>query len=100
MGASGLLVAPLSLARFCFLLFWHPNSATLMTVEHIRELLHKNSPLTVHLMSGRKFFIPQSDFAHISQSQNYLVFTNEDDTVELIRLPSIESITVEKAPAA
>jgi hypothetical protein len=69
-----------------------------MTAEHIRELLHKNSPLVVQVVSGRKFTIPQGDFAHISQSQNYLVFTNEDDTVELIRLPSIESITVQ-APA-
>jgi hypothetical protein len=68
-----------------------------MTVEHIRELLHKNAPLVVHLVSGREFRIPQGDFAHVSQSQNYLVFTNEDDTVELIRLPSIESVTVLQA---
>ena len=71
-----------------------------MTVEHIRELLHSNAPLTIHVMSGRSFRVPHSDFAHISQSQNYVVWTNENDNVELIRLPSIESITVEKQPAA
>ena len=71
-----------------------------MTVEHIRELLHSSAPLTIHVMSGRAFRVPHSDFAHISQSQNYLVWTNENDSVELIRLPSIESITVEKQPVA
>ncbi len=71
-----------------------------MTVEHIRELLHSNAPLTIHVMSGRCFRVPHSDFAHISQSQNYLVWTDEKDSVELIRLPAIECITVEKQPAA
>ena len=71
-----------------------------MTVERIRELLHANAPLTIHVMSGRRFRVPHSDFAHISQSQNYLVWTDEKDGVELIRLPAIESITVEKQPAA
>lgn len=71
-----------------------------MTVEHIRELLHARAPLTVHLVSGRKFLILHSDHAHISQSQNYLVFTDEKDRVELVRRPSIESITIEKASAA
>ncbi len=71
-----------------------------MTVEHIRELLHSHAPLTIQVMSGRNFRVPHSDFAHVSQSQNYLVWTDENDNVELIRLPSIESITVEKQPAA
>jgi hypothetical protein len=71
-----------------------------MTAEHVREILHSRAPLVVHVMSGRRFVIPHSDYAHISQSQNYLVFTDEKDRVELIRLPSIESITVAKEPAA
>jgi len=71
-----------------------------MTVEHVRELLHSNAPLTIHVMSGRTFQVRHSDYAHVSQSHNYLVFTHENDTVELIRLPSIESITVQKEPAA
>jgi hypothetical protein len=71
-----------------------------MTVEYIRELLHSNAPLTIHVMSGRKFRVPHSDFAHISQSQNYLVWTDANDNLELIRLPAIKSITVEKQPAA
>ena len=71
-----------------------------MTVEHIRELLNSSAPLTIQVMSGLRFRVPHSDFAHISQSQNYLVWTDEKDKVELIRVPSIESITVEKQPAA
>jgi hypothetical protein len=71
-----------------------------MTAEHIREILHSQAPLIVHVMSGRSFRVPHSDYAHISQSHNYLVFTDEKDRVELIRLPSIESITVQGQPAA
>jgi hypothetical protein len=71
-----------------------------MTAEHLREILHSRAPLIVHETSGRRFVIPHSDYAHISQSQNYLVFTDEKDRVGLIRLPSIESITVAEEPAA
>jgi hypothetical protein len=75
----------------------NPNFSA-MTVEHIRELLHADAPLTIHVVSGRS--APHIDFAHISQSQNYLVWTDANDSVELIRPLSIESITVEKQPAA
>ena len=88
-------MAPCSLAAPTLALMVSP-----MTVEHIREILHSHAPLTVHVGSGRAFQIPHSDYAHLSQSQNYLVFTDEKDRVELIRLPSIESITVQKEPAA
>jgi hypothetical protein len=71
-----------------------------MTVERIREILHSHAPLVVHVGSGRSFRIPHSDYAHISQTHHYLVFTDEKDRVELIRLPSIESITVQTEPAA
>jgi hypothetical protein len=54
----------------------------------------------VHVVNGRRFVIQHSDYAHISLSENYLVFTDEKDRVELIRLPSIDSITVAKVPAA
>ena len=70
------------------------------TAEHLREILHSRAPLIVHVVSGRRFVIPHSDYAHISLSENYLVFTDEKDRVELIRLPSIDSITVAKVPAA
>ena len=37
-----------------------------MTAEHLREILHSRAPLIVHVMSGRRFVIPHSDYAHIS----------------------------------
>ena len=71
-----------------------------MTLEQIRKLLHEDSPLTILLVSGRQFHVLHTDYAAISMSNTSLVITDDQDNIEIIRLPSIESITLEKKPAA
>ena len=71
-----------------------------MTLEQIRKILHEDAPLVVHLSSGREFYVRHTDYAAISMSDTSLVITDDNDNIEIIRLPSIESITLQKKPAA
>jgi hypothetical protein len=71
-----------------------------MTLEQIRRILREDAPLTVHLVSGRSFHVRHTDYAALSMSDTSLILTDDNDQIEIIRLPSIESITLEKKPAA
>jgi hypothetical protein len=72
-----------------------------MTVEQIRKILHEDAPFVIHVVSGRQFRVAHTDYAALSMSEKMLLFTDEKENLELIRLSSIESITIEqKKPAA
>jgi hypothetical protein len=71
-----------------------------MTVDEVRKFLHEDAPLTIHLVSGREFHVPHTDHAAISKNNTSLIISDDQDNLEIIRLPSIESITLSKKPAA
>ncbi|MBI4625589.1 MAG: hypothetical protein HY736_20515 [Verrucomicrobia bacterium] len=65
-----------------------------MTAAQLRKYLAEDAPLTIHVGSGRKFYVPHTDFAMLSTSQKFLVFFDARDIAEIIPLRSIESITL------
>ncbi|MBM3851806.1 MAG: hypothetical protein FJ399_01480 [Verrucomicrobia bacterium] len=69
-----------------------------MTLDEIRAILHNPDPFTIHMVSGRKFRIPHSDYAALGRNHTTLVFTETKGRVELIRLNQIESISVAREP--
>ena len=71
----------------------------LETSEQIPKFLPEDGPVTIHLVSGRQSRVLHTDYGAISMSNTSLVITDDRDNIEIIRLPSIESITFEK-PAA
>lgn len=71
-----------------------------MTLEHLKAILHGNSPFTLHLVSGREFHVPHTDYAALTPGDTSIVVTTKDTLVEVIRLSGIESITVEKEPVS
>jgi hypothetical protein len=75
------------------------RTITAMTLEEIRRLLHEDAPLTIHLVSGRQFHVPHTDHAAISMNNTSLIISDDQGDIEIIRLPSIESVTLTKEPA-
>ena len=71
-----------------------------MTLDEIRKFLHEDAPLTIHLVSGREFFVPHTNHAALSRNNTSLIISDDQDNLEIIRLPSIESVTLTKRPAA
>ena len=71
-----------------------------MTIEKIRRILHEDAPFTIHLVSGRQFRVPHTDYAALGMNNSTLVFTDDTGSLELIRLSSIESLTPEKTANA
>jgi hypothetical protein len=71
-----------------------------LTLEALKVVLHGNSPFTIHLVSGREFHVPHTDYAALTPGDSSMVVTTKDTLFEVIRLSGIESITVEKGPVA
>lgn len=71
-----------------------------MSLDELRKILHEDAPFIVHLASGRQFRVPHTDHAALTINNSSLIISDVTGGIELIRLPSIESITLEKKPAA
>lgn len=71
-----------------------------MTVDDIRKILRGSEGFTLRMVSGREFRISHPDYAALGRDNATLVFTDDDGSIELIRLSQLESIRLEKAPAA
>ena len=71
-----------------------------MTLDQIRHVLHEDSPVVIHLVSGREFRVPHTDYAALGIGDRTLTITDEKGSIELILLESIESMTLTKEPAA
>ena len=68
-----------------------------MTTDQIRQILHEDSPILIHLMSGREVRVPHPDYAALGIGDRTLTITDEKGSIELILL---ESMTLTKKPAA
>lgn len=71
-----------------------------MTLNQIRQILHGSEPFTLRMVSGREYHIKHPDYAALGQDDATLLFTDDKRTFELIRLSQLESIPLDKAPAA
>jgi hypothetical protein len=70
-----------------------------MTLDQLRKLLNEDAPLVIHLVSGREFHVPHTDYVALSQNGSSLSFWDAKNQLEIIRTATIESITVENRAA-
>lgn len=71
-----------------------------MTLDQVRKILRGSDPFTIRMVSGREYRVKHPDYAALGQNDATLVFTDDKDQIEYIRLSQIESVHLEKAPAA
>ncbi len=71
-----------------------------MTLDQVRKFLHGTEPFTVRMVSGREYRVEHPDYAALGRDNATLLFTDDKGEVEYIRLSQLESIHVERAPAA
>jgi hypothetical protein len=71
-----------------------------MTHDQVRKILHDGEGFTLRMVSGREYRVRHPDYAALGQDDATLVFTDDKGGIELIRLSQLESIHLQKAPAA
>ncbi|MEO5958715.1 MAG: hypothetical protein ABIR80_06340 [Opitutaceae bacterium] len=71
-----------------------------MTLNQIRQILHGSEPFTLRMVSGREYRVKHPDYAALGHDDATLVFTDDKGGLELIRLSQLESVHLDKAPAA
>lgn len=52
------------------------------------------------MVSGREYRVKHPDYAALGQNNSTLLFDDDHGRIELIRLSQIESINVQREPAA
>ena len=71
-----------------------------MTLNQVRSFLHGSEPLIIRMVSGREYRVKHPDYAALGQDDATFLFTDDKGELEYIRLSQLESIHLERTPAA
>jgi hypothetical protein len=63
-----------------------------MTSDQVLNFLHSAEPFIIRLVSGREYHVTHPDYVAINPSKTTLIYVDDRDRAEWIRLNQIESV--------
>lgn len=66
-----------------------------MTVEAIREVMHRNHPLRIRSSDGREFLVPHPDFISVGSESDGVMVIHTERGITILDLPNVTAVDLD-----